>query len=429
LISEKVDLQKIKKIAKFFSSIGLRVVQLAPLSSFCRKEFIASNLYVINRKNLGFVFEEQASLALDVAVNLDNAVYKYLLQNLQDFLVAIDGFSKSIDSNANFIRVLEDVLKSAPSMLNEVIANSAECCILDDIDQISSDTWPNLAKYNRFKPTFSNINLYLEKVDTIDNNLSKVLESRCKILESASFSEKEKQNVAVKILAARDTLQSAQLRVSLVSSLNLEDYLDIHVLPTEEGELFSLLLRDNHIGDNVESYMHIASTDWHTRELFVQQSKNFKDYITLDIADSNIIDFLTSEKISILVKNSILDRAIEFESVCTKEDFRQIGQTALQLKRTIPISLIVEMPNYGVSSKDVLALLFPHLPTISKTQLFEVLQNMGGEYNLLTSVGREVIKLSDTNEIRAVLDVLKQYGIVSRVNHKAELLYIYRRHK
>ena len=429
LTSENVGQETIKKIAEFFSNLGLCVDKLAPLSSKCQQEFIALSLYPVSRENIGLVFENQISSALDIALDLDNAVYKYLLQNLQDYLVAVDGLSETISSNDNLIRVLEDVLKSHPSLLDPVIAKSSEGCIVDNIDQISSDVWPYLAKYNRFKPTFANINRYLEEIGKVDSNLSKVLESANQILESSQFSEEKKQSVAVNILAARDTLPSAQLRVSLVNSLNLEDYLNIDDLPVEKGELFALLLKEELLEDSIESYTHIAPTDWPTREMFIQQSENFKNFVTTDLADCNIINILTSNKVSLSVKNAILDRAVEFESVCTKEDLRQIGQTALRLDRTIPIALIVNMPNYGVSNKDVLALLFPHLSAIPQKQLFEVLQNMGGDYSRLTSVGREVIKISDTKEILAVLDVLKQQGIVSKVTHQAGLLYVYRRHK
>ena len=429
LTSENVELKTIRKIADFFLNHGVHADKLTPLSSTCRKEFIRLNLYSVSRENIRLVFENQSSLALDVALELNKVVYKYLLQNLQDYLTAVDGLSETICSNTKLIQILEDVLASHPSLLEPVIANSSEDCIVDHIDKISSDVWPYLAKYNRFKPTFANINRYLEEIGKIDNNLSIVLESTDKILESASFSEEEKQSVAVKVLTAKDTLQSAQLRVSLVKSLNLDDYLDIGELPIEEGELFALLLKGNIIEDSIESYTHIASTEWPTREAFIKQSENFKDFITTDLADCNIINILTSNKVSVSVKNAILDRVTEFEYVCTKEDLRQIGLTALQLGRTIPISLVVKMPTYKVSNRDVLALLFPHLSVVTKEQLLEVLENMGGDYSRLTSVGYGVIKVAESKEIIAVLDLLKQYAIVSKVVPHSGFLHVYRKHK
>lgn len=414
LISEKVDQQKIKNIAGFFSSLGLCVDQLAPLSSACRKEFIALNIYIINRENIALVFENQVNLALDVALDLDNAVYKYLLQNLQDYLVAIDGLSETIGSNANFIEVLEDVLKSHPSMLDPVIAKSSESCVLDNIDQISSDVWPHLAKYNRFTPTFTNINRYLEELGKVDKNLSKVLESAEKILEIASFSEEEKQSVAISILAARDALQSAQLRVSLVNSLNLKDYLDAGDLPIEEGELFALLLKDNHIEDSIESYEHIASTNWTTRELFIQQSTKFSGYITAEFLNSSMAQFLSSNGVKKETKIAILSRISEFEEHgFSKDGLNQIANFSVSNAITIPYSLVLEMASNGVQPKLVISLLETHLYTISKDELLGILKLLKGTYAWLTSVGYGMEKLIDTSENRALLNKLKRLGIVS----------------
>lgn len=427
---ENIRQKTIKKIAEFFSNLGVCVERLDSLSSTCRNEFISFNIYAINRENIELVFENQISYALDVAFDLDRTVYRYLLQNLQDYLVAVDGLSETICSTTRFIQIVEDVLASHPSLLEPVIANSSEDCLIDHIDQISSDTWPLLAKCNRIKPTFANINRYLEEIGKVDSNLSKVLESASNVLEIDSISDEEKQSLAAKILAAKDTLQSVQLRVSLVNSLNLGRYLVVEDLPLEDGELFSELLKADLIADEIETFARIAEASWRTRELYINESKWFSTYVNGDLLNNSIGQFLTSVSINRETKIAILNRLSEFEEYgFEKEGLYQIASFAVKNGIAIPYSIVLDMAKHGVQAELVISLLEPHLNSMSKSELFTVLKPLKGSYAWLTSVGYGIEKFKDTSENRALLNKLKRLGIVSSFPHDAGFLKVSKKRK
>ncbi|MCZ5534627.1 hypothetical protein O5560_27340, partial [Escherichia coli] len=83
----------------------------------------------------------------------------------------------------------------------------------------------------------------------VDVQLAKVLATSGKIVEVNIAEDESKAILAVAILAAKEQLPSATLRVELVTSLDLHYFLDTKDVMAEVGALFSLLLKYNIIAD------------------------------------------------------------------------------------------------------------------------------------------------------------------------------------
>lgn len=417
-----------ERIARVFLAADIQVPELEPLSEAARQAFVAQDLYAINRENLVIALGSDTNLALDTARAANKGVFAYILQNLGAYLSAIDGTSATVAAGSNFITVVEHVLAADDSQLGEVIARASESCIVADLADVSESAWPFLAKYERFPATFSNVNRYIRSIGAVDAYLAITLNSASGITEHETSEEEEKQQIATMILAARDWLPASH-RVELVRSLKLQRYLDVEEIEVENGELFALLLKHNIIEDDATTYAHLSGTNWLTRELVIGASTKFKDYITPALLKGDLAALLLSAKVDPAIKASIAACAGEYVEGSSKKDLAQLAQFATQHQHQLSLDVVEKLASSGVPSKDVIVLLEPHLQVLSSEQLFGILRSLGGDYPKLTSVGTDRPTVPNTPANRALLEVLKRHGIVSKYTPDAERIRVFKRRK
>lgn len=429
LTSLSLDNVKAELIAKVFKAGGIRVPTLEPLSETVRHAFVAQNLYEVNRDNLINALGSGVSLALDSIREADENIYSYVIENLNAYLSAINGVSATVDSESRFIEVIEDVLANDADQLREVIAQASESCKVNDLTQLSDKAWPFLAEFERFPAAFNNINLYIDTVGELEENLARVLTSARTITEHESTEENKKEELAQTIVSSVEHLPSPALRAELAASLELEEYLDVEVIPVEKGELFALLLEHNVISDTAKTYSCLLAADWSTRESFIQKSTEFKDYITPALLQGDLAAFLLSHKIDNDVKKAVVDQADDYIIGASQEGLSELALFAVKNKVQLSSDVVTKLAANSVSNQHVVILLEPHLEELPSEQLFEILNSMGGTYQQLSSVGAGRPKIPNIPANKALLDVLKSYGIVSTYSPKDRFFQINKKHK
>lgn len=426
-----LDNAKAELIAKVFKAASVLVPTLEPLSEIVRQAFVAQNLYEVNRANLTIALGSDMSLALDSIIESDENIYSYVIKNLDAYLSAINGVSAAVDSESRFIEVIEDVLANDADQLREVIAQASESCRLNDLTQLSDTAWPFLAECERFPSTFSNINNYIKSIGELDANLAKVLTSAKIITESANANadEEDKVLLAYTILLARKHLPSPAFRVELVTSLKFRNYLDAMKIPAEEGELFALLLEHDFVPDVAETYNHLRGMDWPTRESYIRVSKEFKSYIAPALLQGDLSAFLLSNKVGLVVKMAVLEKASEYVAVSREIDLTELASFAAKQNYQLTLDVVTKLAASNASSDDVIVLLEPHLLMLPREELFSILQSMGGVYTQLASLGRGKLKLLDSPANIALLDMLKLHGIVSTYSRDGRDISINKKRK
>lgn len=429
LTSLSLDNVKEELIAKVFKAGGIRVPTLEPLSETVRQVFVVQNLYEVNRDNLIIALGNGVSLALDSIREADENIYSYVIENLNAYLSAINGVSATVDSESRFIEVIEDVLANDADQLREVIAQASESCKVNDLTQLSDKTWPFLAEFERFPATFNNINLYIDTVGELEENLARVLTSARTITEHERTEENKKEELAQTIISSVEHLPSPALRAELAASLELEEYLDVEVIPVEKGELFALLLEHNVISDTAKAYSCLLAADWSTRESFIQKSTEFKDYITPALLQGDLAAFLLSHKIDNDVKKAVVDQADDYIIGASQEGLSELALFAVKNKVQLSSDVVTKLAANSVSTEHVIILLEPHLQTLPKEHLLGILQSLGGPYQQLSSLGTDRPKIIETLANKALLDVLKSYGIVSKYVQEDKHIRIYKKRK
>lgn len=415
--AEETTATQAARIAELLRIAGVVVPTLAPSQENLRQALVARNLYQITLANLMTAIGRGTDLGLDSLAVDNEAVYQYSLDNPSAYLDAIDesaGHCATVDTAQGLAGVLADVVdRGDDTHLDRVVAGVSKECVIENLDDVVSGAWPVLAKYQRFPVTFENTTHYIESVGSIDPALAALLVESGEISGADTAEEDAKEALAKTILGARAVLPSANLRSQLVEGLALTNYLDVDDVPVETGDLFACLRRRNVIADEAASYERLAAADWPTREAFIHVSGKFPTYVAPEHVGADLASLLLSAKVSDAVKQTILDRGDEFAEDADVAGLSQLARFAIQQEQPLSEELVLAMAQGGVPAQCVVVLLETHLATIATALLFSILQSLSGNYPKLTSVGYDKPRIPNTSADRALLDRLKQDGIVN----------------
>ena len=347
LTSDATEQDLSERIGTLFADANISVPRLAPLGQAVLRSFVSRHLFEITQENLAIAIDSRATVALDIIRTANKMVYDYVLMNLGTYLDAIDGKSASVDSNENFITVIEDVLERATPHLNKVVERSAPDCKVVNLDEVTEEAWPALAEHKRFPATFHNISRYVISFESVDEALANILTASGVITEINAADEVSKTKLAIAILSAKTQLPSTALRANLVESLGLENYLDMDDVVAEVGDLFVLLLKHNIIEDTAETYEHLAETDWPTRKAYICASTKFSNYMTPKLLQPDLAAILTSDEISSQIKEGIINDVEAYAEVADSSGLNALAQFASQQGHTLAPHVVQKIAKNG----------------------------------------------------------------------------------
>ncbi|RKQ95743.1 hypothetical protein C7446_3258, partial [Kushneria sinocarnis] len=429
LTSDTVPLTQAERIGDLFAQASIKLPLLAPLTENMRRAFVDRSLYEIKRENLEVAIDAKTSLALDIIQAADRSVYDYILDNPSAYISAVEGVSPTIECSERFISVIEDVLEHESDRLGDVIAHASPNCVVNDLAEVSSQAWPQLAENERFPATFENVERYVSTSEEIDANLAKVLTSASAITGADKADDEARAELARAILAADAELLPAKLRTKLASRLKLTHPFESSEVAAEGGELFALLLKYKMIKDEAASYAHLSEMDWPTREAYIRESREFKEYISPDLVREDLARLLKSDKVDPAIKMEIVRQASNYAPEADRAGLSQIARVAVQKGLPLEREVVKQLALGGAGAPHVIVLLEPHLPSLEREELFAILDSMGGDYSKLTTVGQHKVEIPDTTADRSLLDILKTHGIVKTYLVKGLKLKVNRRRK
>lgn len=429
LTSDAISMSQAERIGTLFKEAHIIVPHLQPLGRQVCQAFQSQSIYEITYENLLTAIDSAKSVALDKIKTASKTVFSYVLTNLGTYLKAIKGKSLTIDVPDSFITIIEEVLAQDASHLNDVIRHAHTDCHVRDLTQVSEAAWQPLADLCRFPATFNNVSSYIAVFRAVDAHLSQVLSACGTIVEAEPAEEEQKTSLATAILAARENLSPASLRVELVNSLNLDDYLDISNVFAEVGDLFAILLRHNLIKDDSESYEHLAGTDWPTRQAFISESADFEKYMTPELVCTDLAEILASDVINASIKSKIIDEATFYVGLADFAGLNQLAKYATHHGYACDLSVVQKMAEEGVAAELVIPLLQPHLESISRQQLFSLLRLLDGDYPSLTNVGYDKPRIPNTPADLALLERLTLEGIVGKYDAQESPIKVNKKYK
>lgn len=418
------------RITIVFGMAGLRLEDLRPLGATARQAFVDRNLFMVNQVNLLAALGDDADLGLDSIRAIDESVYEYLLDNLSDFLVAIDGHSASNASANGFTQVIEDVLEHDPDLLDEIIEHASDDSQIPDLSVVPEPAFTALARFNRFPATFANVKNYVSAAaGSLDTDLAERLKDARAITAIDDAVEADKIQLALTILATSGQLLHSSFRVPLVKSLDLEERLDVSAIKAENGQLFALLVQEQLVPDDEATYEHVAGIDWKWRERLIEVSQAFKSYMTPGLVGDDLSRLLASSKVGKPIKLAVLDDAAGYAEAADAAGRRELARFALANKRDLPIEVVEHLPADRTDAATVIALLQPYLGALDDSRLFSILRAIGGAYAQLSVVGRDKPKVPNTEANRVLLASLQRREIVSSFDDHGTMITVNKKHK
>lgn len=414
-------------IARVMQSCRVRFVSMTTFSDVIVKALVARDLYIINDRNLQLAIGGSGGIALDDLMAKNDRVYAYALSAIASYVEAVAETSFTVNAPESFRKIVDSIADLEPLAVDQVIGRASPDCRLEDISGVSQNTWRSLAAHGRFPATGANVAQYVAWANGVDEQLARLLVSAGRIGSPEVLEESVRIALALSLLNARGML-SAELRAKLAADLDLKNYLNPNSLAPESGDLFALLVDRGVIHDSEAAYSRLASTDWPSRERYIQTSSSFAEYMSPEIVGTDLDALLRSEKIPKAVKNIVLVHASAYLVDGGRDGLREIARLAFDEGFSLPLEVVKQLPAGGVDPGVVLTLLAPKLADASGDDLSDILSALGHPYADLAHAGKDRPKVDFSSATVMVLDALKEHGIVNSYAVKGSLIRVNKKH-
>jgi hypothetical protein len=421
--------QAARRLVELFHGAGISVPKLSPLGEPILAEFVRFGIYDMSADNLRAALGDGVGLALDELREASREqVYAKALREMPAYLNAIDGSSSSNVTATGFATVIGEVYDAAPSLVEAVIRTATPESRISDLDDVPKETWAALAREDRFPATFANVARYVEHAGGVDEDLTAVLESTQAISNHGAAEEESKRELAVTLISSSAALDPVT-RAKLAESLSLKEYIDASAIPIESGPLFGELRSRHVIPDSAATYQHLASTDWATKEAVLRASPKFGEWAAPDVVAGDLGAVLASPAVTDAVKRIIVEQADDYAPNGGRAGSLQLAQLAVAFGMRLSYAVVIQVASNDAPAEQVLTLFQPYTSNATAEQLFVMLRALGGEYNKLTYVGRDKPKVPNSPSSIALLEALREKGIVASFDRTTNPIKVNKRLK
>lgn len=416
LTAANIGPERANRIMSIFSEAGLFFEKLAPLSGDMKASAINHSSYDLTPENIKVGLGTQNVPSLDHVLHENPSIYRYLTRNCQTYLAMIseqDDKIASIESNTDFIEVLEDVLKYSASTVPDVVRQSAPECMIESLNEIDSLCWPYLAENLRFPSTFSNVNQYLEEIG-FDEDIAKVLEASKEIKDLEQVTEEQKQELAITLIESGNWIPSPESRIELAASLELESYVPAEKIPSEAGILIGGLIEESVIADKPASFARIPKSDWIGQEFAMSKSKKLVEYISsAELPEANVQKFFESLIVPSDVKDIVLKRLGEFTPSSGSDALSAAGRYAIAKGTVMQLEAIERFASAKIDPLIVIDLLSPILTGVPVDALVSILSILGGDWAKLSTMNGTHPKIPQKASTLRLVSELEKHGLAN----------------
>ena len=407
------------RVAKLLVAAGAKLPSLTELGDEVRSAVIASSAYAITRPNLE-VAHGDVNIALDQLLGKSEIVYRYALSNLDAYFAALrdrNPDAPTVSEPHALAAVSGDVASKHPDALAAVLDGAVAGAEVASLTNVPQGAWQGLADRSQFPATFGNVTGYITAIGEIDPHLGTLLVEAGAIETPDEATESDRQTLAGQLLAADQSITDPTRRVALAKSLALAGSIPLAAVPAEHGVLVGLLIKNELIPDDAQSFALALSQDWSTREEAIRRSQEFVNYVTpTELPVGDVSRLMSSSAVPSTVKDVVLARADEFVPTNDRAALTALANHALRGRtpETLPIALVTRMSISGVASDLVVRLLEPLVATIDESQLVAVLAALGGNYvDVSARNGKQRKEVPNTPADAALINRLEALGIVN----------------
>jgi hypothetical protein len=410
------DPEVTRTVAALLQKLGIVIPELEPLDPALRTEVIRQHRYTITAGNLRCALGVTGSVSLDV-VHDNYDVYGYCREHAESYLHALEKDGETphtIVKETTLVTVLNDVCdKWHEETIARLLSGASADSRLMRLTDTSHDCWATLASAKLFRPTLQNVDAYRKHAGAIDQPLADLL-ADSKVIETEDESEEARQATALAILNAPDTLAQAALRVQLVLSLDLKDYIEVFAIAPEPGSLLALLLKEDLVNDSPEVFLHFRPAGWETIEQAIAKSEKFTDFFDTELAAGFIPDLLLSGHVPSEVRETIIDNLDRFVPDDDEPALRAAATYACRKRHLLPPSQIHRIATATRNPETVVSLLAISPPNAS--EIADILAQLPEPYSYFSTRARTEFRVPNNSDLQTLLNVMSKGQIVASHN-------------
>jgi hypothetical protein len=401
------------EIGRLTDDLGIRFAEISPLAPKVRDEIIKRCLYPITADNLRASVGDDSSLALDSIKSAQPVVYEHALANLRDYLAAMDDLEfPTVESPANYIDVLSDVLANDPESVLEIAESAHPSCLVEDLGDLDSAAWPALADARRLAFTVTNAMAYVDSYG-IDEHFVGLCVAEQTFQDPTTQEGAARQRLAVAL--ASSPLLTPAVRVALLKSLHLQDPLDPATITASGFEALPDMVAGGVVKDSPDTFAKVATSPWELRERLIAASPNAATFVSeLTLDGEDVLRLFESEVVSDAVRAAVCDNLSSFLADLGVVQAAAICRWAADHQHAISPDHLVALHHAGASAGDVVRALSVNVANLDLDTVRIVTDDLGEPFSELTNIGdRRMKTVPASPATEALLEQLRRLGTVS----------------
>lgn len=411
---------QIERMTAFLGAHSIQIPCLGDLTEPFRAAVVRRGMFPITLDNLQAT-TGQTAVPLD-ALRAHEDLYRHVLRHLTDYVRSIEGNGPTVDSPGAFVQVLNDAADALPlpvsaDVLARIAADAADACVVEVLNDLTDAAWAPVVAAGRMRLSGKNAAAYVDAAG-IDAGI------RAALLHAQEFTEplgeqNERMRLALRLLDDPDF--SAEHRLQLVKSLELENYIE----PTEFGdaaaELVPQLIADLLVEDGPAAWRRLRDSQWTTRERLIVASDKFSSYfLNSDPQAEDLQKILESDRVPDSVKRLTLDHFDELVDQMNTPTLEAVANLAARENFALTVNQATAMIAKGVPADATLTGLRPAIDHMDAPELITIVQALGPPYERLAETERKAIQLPMS--ALPILQRLRAIGLVTSFKKKDSYL-------
>ncbi|WP_098464101.1 hypothetical protein [Isoptericola jiangsuensis] len=413
------------------ATLGARLASVGPLSLAARDAAVEHEIYPVTVENLRALTNAQ-NVSLDQLRSGDARIYRHVIHSVRAYAGAIQEHEGqfSVSEQQAFSAILQEVDKANPDddgwAASTVVKAADPWCSIGDITTAPRKSWAALGVQNRYPATFSNVSAYLAEAGKVDTGLSTVLADADAIHDTAEASQSARLDVALAILGAKAQIPDPERRVKLVTTLDLEEFIEPSKIEGEAGPFVGLLIDRELIQDAPTAFSPALMVDWPTREAAIAASANYVTFISPDLLPpAEVGALLRSSRVAAEVKDTVVAQLPEYTGALDATGLRPIAAWLIETRTAVAPEVIEHLVSKGLAPHLVIALVDVAEQRVDIERLRSILRSLGDGYTEIADVGTKRPVLRGDPAHRRVVERLRQAGIVSQVRDEKDGMRVF----
>jgi hypothetical protein len=398
---------------------GVVVTDLAVLDPAVLPLVVDAHIYDLTAANLRAALGDPETLGLDTIAAVSSAVFENCINNPREYLAAVAA-DKSTIFTVTDPDMFVGIVCRMEAWSHELVVIGCESarnnCEILDLTDVPAGLWTALAESERFPVTLSNVLAYIDETGAVDQHLAEMLIYAGAVdVVDADADSSAKVRLAEAILKSSDTIPSPRVRVELVGSLELEQWIKPEQVNPETGELLGDLIERRICADSADLFRRFDTTDWDTLRHGIEHSAKFAEFVAPDLLGEDLVaKLLTSPTVDKSVKQTVVVRLEEFAPGGRTDALGAAGEYIAEHRLAVGAGQLTRIA-HGTGDGVLLMKLVDELDaTLSPQEVIAILVALGGEYGHLATPSAEFSLPKDTHHT-AVLNRLQAAGCLAKV--------------